>query len=39
MKGAQYKIFDDLSFESKVVETRQGKVEYFLTDEENKGYK
>lgn len=36
MKGAQYKIFDDLSFESKIVETKQGKVEYFLTDEENK---
>jgi len=36
MKGVQYKIFDDLSFESKVVETKQGKVEYFLTDEENK---
>ncbi len=36
MKGAQYKIFNNLSFESKVVETRQGRVEYFLTDEENK---
>jgi len=32
MKGAKYKIFDDLSFESKVVETKQGKVEYFLTE-------
>jgi len=36
MKGAKYKIFDDLSFESKVVETKQGNVEYFLTEEENK---
>lgn len=36
MKGAQYEIFDHLSFESKVIETKQGKVEYFLTDEENK---
>ncbi len=36
MKGAKYKIFDDLLFESKVVETKQGKVEYFLTEEENK---
>jgi len=36
MKGAQYKIFDDLSFESKVVETKQGKIEYFLTDKKNK---
>ena len=35
MKGAKYKIFDDLSFESKVVETKQGKVEYSLTEEEN----
>jgi pimeloyl-ACP methyl ester carboxylesterase len=36
MKGRQYEIFDDLTFESKVIETKQGKVEYFLTDEENK---
>jgi len=32
MKGAKYKIFDDLSFESKVVETKQGKVEYHLSE-------
>jgi len=29
MKGTQYEIFDDLTFESKVIETKQGKVEYF----------
>ncbi len=29
MKGRQYEIFDDLTFESKVIETKQGKVEYF----------
>ena len=32
MKSAEYKIFDDLSFESKVVETKQGKVEYHLSE-------
>lgn len=32
MKIAEYKIFDDLSFESKVVETKQGKVEYHLSE-------
>ncbi len=36
MKGTHYEIFDELSFESKVIETKQGKVEYFLTDEESK---
>jgi len=30
MKGTQYKIFNDMTFESKVIETKQGKVEYFL---------
>ena len=32
MQSAEYKIFDDLSFESKVVETKQGKVEYHLSE-------
>lgn len=36
MKGAKYQIFEDVSIESKLVETKQGKVEYFLTDENNK---
>ncbi|NQT65418.1 MAG: alpha/beta hydrolase [FCB group bacterium] len=36
MKGTKYEIFDDLTFESKVIKTKQGKVEYFLTDEESK---
>lgn len=35
MNGATYNIFDELSFDSTVVETTQGTVEYFLTEEEN----
>lgn len=36
MKKAKYQLFDDLTFESKVIETTKGKVEYFLSDEGNK---
>jgi len=36
MKGAKYTLTDDIAFESKVIEVPQGKVEYFLTEEENK---
>ncbi|MDQ1265739.1 MAG: hypothetical protein QG635_890 [Bacteroidota bacterium] len=36
MKGKIYNVFEDVSIESKIAETKSGIVEYFLTDEEQK---
>lgn len=33
MQGAKYNVFHDFSFESKIIETKKGKVEYYLSEE------